>query len=173
MVTIESGTIQVYQGVRYYKCGHYFQRKGKRLHRVVWESLHGPIPTGMHVHHKDGDQTNNQPNNLDLMSRSSHLSQHRREPACIAAMQKHMAEVMQPKAAEWHSSEAGRAWHSTHALKTWAEQVLFDAICQTCGETFKTPRPTLAKFCRQNCKAYALRRRRGLREVKTPHELSR
>jgi len=38
-------------------------------HRVVWESLHGPIPDGHVVSFKDGDKLNCHPKNLQLLSR--------------------------------------------------------------------------------------------------------
>jgi len=37
------------------------------LHRVVWEEHHGPIPPGHEVRHRDGDLTNNDPENLQLV----------------------------------------------------------------------------------------------------------
>lgn len=48
-----STTAQRFDGVTYYLCGEYFQRKGRRLHRAVWEHHNGKIPNGYHVHHKD------------------------------------------------------------------------------------------------------------------------
>lgn len=32
-----SSTAQRFNGVTYYLCGQYFQHRGKRLHRAVWE----------------------------------------------------------------------------------------------------------------------------------------
>lgn len=37
-------------------------------HRVVWESVHGPIPLGMQIDHKNGDRSCNRIGNLDLVS---------------------------------------------------------------------------------------------------------
>jgi hypothetical protein len=45
-------------------------------HRWVYEQARGPIPDGMHVHHKDGDRFNNAIENLDLVSPSDHARLH-------------------------------------------------------------------------------------------------
>ncbi len=37
--------------------------------RVIWQMLHGEIPNGMLVEHKDGDALNNSPSNLRLATR--------------------------------------------------------------------------------------------------------
>jgi hypothetical protein len=42
---------------------------GTRLeHRIVWEQHNGPIPKGMHIHHIDGVKTNNNIDNLSLVT---------------------------------------------------------------------------------------------------------
>ena len=50
-VQVISSTVQRFNGVSYYLCGKYFQRRGVRLHRMVWEYHNGKIPQGYHVHH--------------------------------------------------------------------------------------------------------------------------
>ena len=44
-VHVVSATAQRFNGQTYYLCGDYFQRKGRRLHRAVWEYHNGEIPT--------------------------------------------------------------------------------------------------------------------------------
>ena len=55
-VQVISSTVQRFNGVSYYLCGKYFQRRGVRLHRMVWEYHNGKIPQGYHVHHVDDDR---------------------------------------------------------------------------------------------------------------------
>ena len=50
--------------------------KGKLLHRLIYEECFGSIPKGFCIHHKDGDKTNNNPDNLMLLSKSNHHSLH-------------------------------------------------------------------------------------------------
>lgn len=47
-------------GVRYYTCAH----------RLVWRALHGPIPRGIVVNHKNGRKDDNRPDNLELVTYS-------------------------------------------------------------------------------------------------------
>lgn len=163
-VNVISATIQEFNGLRYYLCGFYFQRKGKRLHRVVWETLNGPVPSGFHVHHKDEDRSNNQPENLELLRNGAHLSLHGKAKAGTDKARKHM-ERIRPKASEWHRSEEGRLWHSGVSKKMWAEMEYVTKTCQVCGKEYQTSSQAAnrSKFCHQNCKATALRRRRGIK----------
>ncbi len=52
--------------------GRGLSKKGRRL----YEKTHGKIPKGFHVHHKDGDHSNNSLENLMLMRGSDHLAYH-------------------------------------------------------------------------------------------------
>lgn len=56
------------------------EHKGRAVHRVTAEASSGRrIRRGEHVHHADGDKTNNDPSNLEIMSHSQHSSLHARE----------------------------------------------------------------------------------------------
>ena len=46
------------------------------IHRLVWIDAHGPIPLGHHIHHVDGDKTNNAIDNLELKSENQHAKDH-------------------------------------------------------------------------------------------------
>ena len=80
-----SDTIQEFEGIRYYRCGRYFQRKGVRLHRVVYERHNGSIPQGCHIHHVDDDPRNNALDNLALLLRSIILAHHGKRSHISAA----------------------------------------------------------------------------------------
>lgn len=152
-------TAQEFMGVVYYRCGAYFQRKGVRLHRVVWEAHNGPIPDGWHVHHRDGDRAENGIANLQLLraadhSRHHHAGKHRSVPARTLAA-----------ATEWHGSAAGAEWHSRqwHAYMGPLMAGRVTKSCEVCGGQFEARSIFAARsrFCHPNCKAVALRRRRA------------
>ena len=46
------------------------------LHRYVWELYNGPIPEGLHVHHKNGNKLCNCICNLELLTNAEHSLLH-------------------------------------------------------------------------------------------------
>lgn len=157
-----SKTIQEFDGERYYRCGFYFQKRGKRLHRVVWEANNGPIPEGAHIHHIDGDRANNQPENLECLTVSEHLGgEHGKESGKRGKRSIVKAGMA---ARRWHGTAAGRAWHSEHYerhIRPVMEQRI-PAKCHECGGEYmvSAARAKQGKFCSGACKARALRKRR-------------
>ena len=157
-VVVCSETIQEFCGVRFYKCGFYFQRDGFRLNRVVWETCFGPIPDGFHVHHKDTDRANNQPDNLACMPGDDHLSHHGYERADESRA---IIARIRALAAKWHGSAAGKLWHAEHYRLHCAEilHAKIDIECEYCGKPAVVGRN--GKFCSNACKS-AWRRDAGV-----------
>ena len=161
-----SKTAQKFNGETYYLCGNYYQRKGKRLHRAVWEHHNGPVPKGYHVHHKDGDRSNNDIDNLDLVLAKDHLRNHmsteerkNKSRACIANAIK--------AAPKWHRGVDGKQWHSDHAKQIWEEKEPTRQICSHCGKEFLSKgfaRKNGNNFCGNNCRS-AHRRETGVDNV--------
>lgn len=137
----------------------------KRMHVYVWEYYNGLAPDGYHIHHIDGDKSNNSIENLRLLSAAEHEKLHskmwtdeRREQA------KRNMEKATAKAKEWHSSEDGHEWHKKHYAKTKEklhQEHLFS--CLACGKEFSSTQ-VRAKFCSNNCKS-AYRRKLGVDNV--------
>lgn len=154
-VHVVSATAQRFNGQTYYLCGDYFQRKGRRLHRAVWEYHNGEIPTGYHVHHVDGDKAHNDIENLTLLEGSEHLREHMNRPerkaqsaACI--------KVAREAACKWHGSADGLAYHSQLGKENWGKRELRTYECSFCGKKFQTKHiyaEGVNHFCHPNCKA--------------------
>lgn len=146
-------------GVSYYLCGHYLQRDGVRLHRAVYETFHGQIPKGMHVHHKDENKLNNHPSNLELMERGHHTSHHNK------GNQRPVPKSVLAAAARWHGSDSGLEWHKAHYQST--KERLHKTLvmnCEQCGIEFSSIDNGKNRFCGRNCKA-ANRRASGVDDV--------
>lgn len=77
------GGCLLWTGTRY-KSGHgrMTMREGstrrwfERPHRVAWELAHGPIPKGMHLHHKCGKKLCFNLLHLELLTPSEHRQKH-------------------------------------------------------------------------------------------------
>lgn len=162
-VNVISGTIQEFDGERFYLCGNYFQHKGKRLHVAVWKYHKGDIPKGYHIHHKDGDRSNNDIDNLELKQGRIHLSEHGSAPERESYNHQHI-EDMRVLASRWHGSDNGRQWHSEQGMRNWEKRKERTYVCNYCGNEYRTKR-IYAKnensFCGNRCKS-AYRRKSGL-----------
>lgn len=157
-----SDTIQEFNGERYYLCGAYFQYKGKRLHRAVWEHHNGPVPAGHHVHHVDGNRHNNTTDNLQLVEGGKHLRVHMRSADRKEKSRQAISASAQPAAREWHGSAEGLAWHSEQGKANWERRSMHIYGCDYCGKAYRTKYvyPEGSRhFCCANCKMKARRRR--------------
>lgn len=138
--------------------GSYYQsgrKEGERLlHRRIWIEANGEIPKGMHVHHINGDWTDNRLENLELVEGKLHYSEHmkkRFESDEYRAKNKEDLKLAQEAAKEWHASEEGLAWHSEHGKKTWEGREPVKAICTVCGKEYETYFPSRSRFCSRAC----------------------
>ena len=146
---------QMFNGETFYLCGPYFQHKGKRLHRTVWEFHNGVIPKGYHVHHRDENRANNTIENLELLKGHEHLKRHmekeERKEKSKESIKKAIA-----LAPEWHRSEEGRVWHREQGKESWRNRGLITYYCTWCNQPFQTKKvysPNSNRFCCNNHKA--------------------
>ena len=134
------------------------------LHRRIWEDANGPIPEGCHIHHKDGDASNNALDNLECLDGSEHMALHSGEEERRVWASSH-ADRIRPLAAKWARTEEGRA-----ALRLRAEKQGFGKWgtvprkCQRCGVEFQASQNGTHLYCSNKCKA-AARRESGVDDV--------
>lgn len=127
----------------------YNQSNGRALHQAVWESVHGPIPEGHHIHHRDEDTSNNALDNLELLTPAEHSRRHgNKSPSQVAHFRR-----VRKLAAAWHASPEGRAWHSEHGKRTWDNRKPEPRTCATCERVYQCAagRDT-DKFCSPKCR---------------------
>lgn len=147
-----------FNGRRYSRepTGYYCdQQNRKRLHRAVWEYHRGEIPDGYDVHHKDENKDNNDISNFELLTRSRHMRLHGATNPWIVgggAASALRNPSVQRKAAAWHASPEGIEWHRQNGKRVMAKQSLVERLCQCCGKSYLTKRPTFSKFCSTRCK---------------------
>src|ERR1700760_3000001 len=84
-----------------------------RAHVWVWRNEKGPIPRKHHVHHIDGNKSNNDISNLDCLHERDHYRLHLTDEKRQWARK--WIEEIRPLTKEWHKSEEGRKWHRQHA----------------------------------------------------------
>lgn len=164
-----------FRGIRFCRDENrnYFLHTGNRgegnlyLHQEVYKAFKGAIPKGSHIHHKDGDKDNNDPDNLVLMDGHEHLKLHGREMSEERRewCRNNMNTVARPKAIEWHKSEEGREWHRKHAKEMGDKfRVMVEHVCEnkSCGKKFVGP--VHSRFCCNACKS-KWRRDNGLDDI--------
>ena len=156
---------QMFNGKEFklHKGERYFSRGTTRMHREVWKFHNGEIPKGYDIHHVDGDTTNNCISNLNLVHKSLHRrftgkKRFKDNPEFVKEFHAKGVEA----AKEWHKSEEGREWHSKHGKQTWVNREQSKKKCIVCDKEYETTFPSRSKYCHQNCKAKALRKRRKL-----------
>lgn len=154
------------------KTGYYlaskptYQGQRERLHRYVYRTYIGSIPKSYHVHHKNSDKTNNEPDNLVVLTASEHLGYHGANISeeRLRQKRKNLEINVRPKASEWHRSEVGREWHKKHGIEVAKNLQPKKYICQQCGEEFHKKPQGVNKFCSNNCKS-AYRRKSGVDNI--------
>lgn len=120
-------------------------------HQWVWMNHFGDIPEGYHIHHKDHDKSNNDIENLEMLSPSDHLKKHWQDPKKRIDASKKI-EKSRLKMNEWLKSEEGRQIQREGAKKGWETRKEISVQCKICKIDFKTKQPN-AKFCSEKCYA--------------------
>ena len=134
------------------KTGYWISTTSPRIRAHVWvyENHHRNISKGFHIHHIDGNKSNNEISNLQALSVKDHFSKHDSEERRKKNL-KHIEEI-RPLTKEWHCSEEGIEWHRQHGLKTWEQRQPFEIECKHCLKKSKT-KMFHQNFCSNSCKS--------------------
>jgi len=133
-----------------------------RAHQWVWICTHGPIPKNFHIHHKDGNKSNNLIENLEIIEKGRHMSLHMQDPEKKKRASIHAAKI-RPLTKAWHGSEEGLAWHKANGILGWIHKKPIEIACKVCG--LKTLTKTYHQdFCSNKCKS-KWRRESGLDDI--------
>lgn len=128
-------SIEVYDVMWHPRKDGYFQNKHRGLlHRYVYAREVGPIPAGMHVHHKNHNKQDNRADNLVLLRPGQHWVE--------------------------HADERGEDWHSKGGKAAWANIKPRSFVCDRCGTQFES-RSTAqrVRYCSDACRDFASRAR--------------
>ena len=139
------------------KTGYYLNSTTRRrLHRCVYEAVHGEIPEGWQVHHIDHNKNNNEPENLELLTAEQHSQRHADEMSddLRELYKENMVRNVIPAAVEWHRSEAAKEWHRKQFIATkdalYARKAF---VCKQCGKEYESIDHGRNFFCSNACSA--------------------
>jgi len=118
----------------------------------------------MHIHHIDEDKSNNNIENLEMLTVFEHFSGHGQDPEHVKRLIK-IADKNRHLAKAWHASEEGRQWHSEHGKLSWKNRKPKSKICDQCQSIYATRKSGLSRFCSNKCKS-AYRRDSGIDDIK-------
>lgn len=153
---------QSFNGKNYWRdksSGYYrnAQMKPHSLHRQVWIYHNGEIPKGLVIDHIDRDKDNNQIDNLRMVTQSEN---NKNVSAKERNRRREWMDEIREKTKSWHKSKAGREWHRKHGIEAYKKRKPVEKICAHCGKKYyTTDYSKTARFCNQNCKMKARRRR--------------
>jgi hypothetical protein len=136
--------------------------KSKRLHVEIWEYHNGPVPVGFTIHHKDFNADNNNIENLQCLSNEDHVKLHsRRWHQEHPGAAKEIFDKTRAQASMWRKTADGRKKLEETGKRVWEAVSERTFTCAACGREFKTRAiQSVVKYCCDNCRAAALRRKR-------------
>jgi hypothetical protein len=134
------------------------------LHCDIYEFHHGPIPEGWHVHHKDWNFNNNDPDNLIALAPSEHAKEHAQSQIrfikkCDECGKDYSAVFTRSRWCSSACKEKRRRRDGVAYVRPKKPAVAQNLICAECGASFQSTK-SWAKFCSPKCKR--IHRRKGL-----------
>ena len=136
-----------FDGIRYTweKSCRYAASNGKLLHREVWKHFNGEIPEGYVIHHIDGDPSNNDLANLQMLTRSEHVKLH-------MGVKKYVCKFC-GKEFESKGNVKGECYFCSESCsdKWYYRNNQEIRICEECGKEFYAYKYKKIRFCSKEC----------------------
>ena len=147
---------QIYFGRKFYlrkKSGYWATSQPPyiRAHAWVWTNHFGSPPIGTHLHHKDGNKSNNAIENLELLTATEHTRLHLHEPERKELSRK-ACDKIRHLTKDWHKTDAGLEWHRLNGLKSWKGRQPKVSFCKRCNQKILSLAPRGKEFCTRSCK---------------------
>ena len=147
----------------YFKCS-YAAKNPTYLHRDVWSSAHGDIPSGHHIHHIDEDTSNNSVDNLRCLTPAEHSAQHPYDDERLERVRVNLDAIRHLSKA-WHASPEGIEAHRRAGAMAYDKFVSIPKPCERCNKEFSpAANGNRDRFCSNACKS-AHRRDSGVDDV--------
>lgn len=148
-------------------------KKGiQSLHREIYKANIGAIPEGSHIHHRDGNPLNNEPENLECLTASEHVKEHLSDEAFVELRRlgKIRFQSYQKERAEWmKTTPEGQEWTKKHhqmiiekAVEKRGVSTITCIICGKMATKAGKPNGEPAQYCSRPCIQTAFRLRAGL-----------
>ncbi|MBQ3441621.1 MAG: HNH endonuclease [Selenomonadaceae bacterium] len=143
---------QEFLGKVYPKHTDGYYKKGKPLHRAVWEFYNGEVPKGYEIHHVDFNPENNQLDNLQLVTEKEHRQIHVPKGMQIPKPLKKF--VCDWCGKEYEALDNGHNHFCSQKCCNAANyNKKVERVCPVCGKKFITRKHNGARTCSRLCAA--------------------
>lgn len=123
-----------------------WERQPMTIYRRIYEQNFGPIPKGHHIHHIDGDHSNNNPENLMCMTAQEHFRIHYNQKdygACWAMLRTGHITLTEEQRSEISSQQMKYQWENNREKMLKARKDRDDSCL--IGRTWKLSPENAAK----------------------------
>lgn len=112
-------------------------------HREIMRCLNGGLPDNCHIHHKDGNKSNNLPENLEILDELEHLSHHAK---INYQRQDHTLRIANQKISVQH-----RRSYKGEGNPNFGKGTSYVTNCLKCDKEIQSAPSQARKYCSKDC----------------------